>query len=156
MWKKKPIWESLAAILLREAIFYNTINKTLFLNELPTNSRKWAICIKSSLFSAGLSNANKLAVALGTVISTLRQQLSKIKGLSERVGGRQKRPTHINALYLRTFSDNHQGLKWSVTWVRSQLYTQNLYTWNILKKITRKESNFWKRKRFTCKTFLLC
>lgn len=42
MEEENPICESYLkqGILLKEAIFYNTINKTLFLNELPTNKKK--------------------------------------------------------------------------------------------------------------------
>lgn len=70
--------------------------------------------------------------------------------------GKGRNEMNVNISYLRIVQDDRQGLKSSVTWVRSQLNTQNFYKRTILKN-NKEGKRFLETYIFLkSKTFIIC
>lgn len=108
--------------------FYNTINKKLLLNELPTNKRKWAICGKKQPIFIRPLQSKQLSAGFGNCEATrFNHSGPKLKVCQSRwLDGIAQR--NVNTVNIRTFQEDHQGLKWQVTQVRPPFSTQDLYT----------------------------
>lgn len=133
--------------------FYNTINKKLFLNELPTNRRKWAICVKKQPIFIRPLQSKQLSAGFGNCEATcFNHSGPKLKVCQSRwVEGKTQR--NINTVNLRTFQEDHQGLKWQVTQVKPRFLHRIFIHWNILgkKKKTHKEFPCSEKKMFNAK-----
>lgn len=127
--------------------FYNTINKKLFLNELPTNRRKWAICVKKQPIFIRPLQSKQLSAGFGNCEATcFNHSGPKLKVCQSRwVEGKTQR--NINTVNLRTFQEDHQGLKWQVTQVKPRFLHRIFIHWNILGKKKKHTRNSLVRKK---------